>query len=206
MQQHLQYLAMMPQVPSHIFCADSSTSLESMVTLQTLDADETNRNKKDRGISRGLLPMTRGDPVTTSQPPCLPKRKPSEDLGFRESPYSIAMIRQDCNMLNATFERSREHTSSSEDNGGIRNTRPSLVDRLGCLAPIVSPAQTVSSRKTHASSNSDSPLTMPRRKPSQQQMSMQRAKCHSNKESTMMSSDFRNADFDDLMSIGEGAV
>ncbi|CAJ1960752.1 unnamed protein product [Cylindrotheca closterium] len=186
---------MKQNIPHLIFCADSSTSLASMVTLQTVDTNETSPPKTIHGIGRGFGLMKRGDSIAMSQAPSLPQRFPSQDMGFQRAPSSFSMDRQD-SMANANFKTA---DNSSHGIGAGKNTKTSLADRFGCLAPILSPTLSESSRKTHKSSSTDSPLTMPRRKPSQQKISL------SQQQSRRQLPDIRNATFGDLWEI-DGTV
>lgn len=177
------------KVPSFIFyAADSSSSLASLVTLQTLDTAETYPSS-----IRGVAP-TFGkaglDKILSSKAPSIPKRKSSMDMSFRRVPSSFAMDHQD-SMRNARF-----------DIGHSKKANKSLLlDRFGCLETIVSPC--VTTRKTRPSVISDTPLTAPRRKPSEQSCSLSPSSLSllnkSSSKQYKILSDLQNATFDELM-------
>mmetsp|Transcript_20516 Transcript_20516/g.50333 ORF Transcript_20516/g.50333 Transcript_20516/m.50333 type:complete len:228 (-) Transcript_20516:76-759(-) len=158
------------RVPSLIFCVGSSASLTSAVSYQTLDTEDLkpssfrgldSKQSSLRGLGRGFG-LVGTDDALISKAPRLPKRNSSRGMGFRKLSTSFGMDRKD-SMKNATFQLG----NAGKRTGGKQN-KNSLVDRFGCLAPMLSPTLTQKSHKTRSSEMaSDTPLAVPRRKPSE---------------------------------------
>ncbi|CAJ1960746.1 unnamed protein product [Cylindrotheca closterium] len=173
------------KVPSFIFYAvDSSCSLASTVTTPTLDAAESFAiSLRGRGVAQAFRKAGL-DTILSSKAPSIPKRKSSMDMSFRRVPSSsFAMDHQD-SMLNARFDIVKNSK---------KNNTFSRFDRFVCLETITSPRS--ASRKTRASLNSDTPLAVPRRKPSQHNCSLSLNQSSSTQECNILS-DLQNATFD----------
>ncbi|CAJ1960748.1 unnamed protein product [Cylindrotheca closterium] len=148
------------RVPSLIFCVGSSASLTSAVSYQTLDAEDS-RPSSLRGLGRGFgLVLGMDDALMSNTAPRLPKRLSSRGMGLRKLSSSFHIDHQE-SMRNATF--------SPKASGKKKLHSP--VNRFGCFVrPMLgSPALTQASRKTRTSEcSSDTPLTVPQRKSSEQ--------------------------------------
>ena len=193
------------RVPSLIFCVGSSASLSSAVSYQTLDTQDPNHSSlRGIGQSFGLMSV---DSSRISAAPSLPQRKTSQRNIFRMFSSSFDIDHQDTlknivrstkpsTMKNATFDL---HTNQ---NKLVRqNSRPSLLDRFGVVppAPVVSPPLSQRSRKTVASEGScDTPLSIPRRLPSDMSFSSPASKKSITSFNSKMSG-YQNASFRDLL-------
>lgn len=156
------------RVPSSI-CFNSSTSLVSLVSLDSEDDHPSTPQKMSRGSGvphpksqrisrRGFAVTERSNCMSTSQAPSLPRRQYSREMGFLGTPSSSTTHHKDAK-ANERFDL------------GESGTKPklSLFETFGIT---VSPSESEFSRKTRMSISSvDTPLSIPRRKPSQQSFS-----------------------------------
>lgn len=156
------------RVPSSIRF-NSSTSLVSLVSLGSNDDHPSTPQKTSLGSGvthpitpsskiisqRGSAVRERSDFMSTSQAPSLPRRQSSRAMGFLGTP-SFSTTNHKDGKANARFDLGKS----------VTNPKPSLFEKFGLT---VSPSASEISRQTRKTISSvDTPLSIPRRKPSQQ--------------------------------------
>ncbi|CAJ1960750.1 unnamed protein product [Cylindrotheca closterium] len=147
------------RIPSLIFCADSSSSLTSMISYPSMmvDAEDVLCRPSSGFGQRFGLDYT----STKSKAPSLPRRQSSRGMGFRKISCSSGTGGHGESKMNARFQI---------DDSTMKN-KSALFDKFCSIAPMLSPSLSEGSRKTIRSAGStDTPLSIPLRKPSQQSL------------------------------------